>query len=151
MSCTAQAARSRDERAPLADPGLDGVAIRSDIAGRLNRICAEQLARPAKQCAYFVQLLLEPGISHMLKLLRPGYSHNSPLRANTEAGQTVKLSLPLMTVGLAGGDLRSEYGAAAPPESYPRIPQDSGFQRSGRLHAVGDGWAVACRAVDSYR
>jgi hypothetical protein len=94
MSCTAQAARSRDERAPLADPGLDGVAIRSDIAGRLNRICAEQLARPAKQCAYFVQLLLEPGISHMLKLLRPGYSHNSPLRANTEASQTVELSLP---------------------------------------------------------
>lgn len=84
MSCTAQAARSRDERGPLADPGLDGVAIRSDIAGRLNRICAEQLARPAKQCAYFVQLLLEPGISHMLKLLRPGYSHNSPLWANTE-------------------------------------------------------------------
>jgi hypothetical protein len=27
---------------------------------------------------------LEPGISHMLKLLRPGYSHNSPLWANTE-------------------------------------------------------------------
>jgi hypothetical protein len=151
MICTAQAARSRDERAPLADPGLDSVAIRSDIAGRLNRICAEQLARPAKQCAHFVQLLLEPGIIHMLKLLRPGYSHNSPLRANTEAGQTLKLFLPLMTVGLAGGDLRSEYGAAAPPESYPRIPQDSGLQRSGRLHAVGDGWAVACRAVSSYR
>ena len=49
------------------------------------------------------------------------------------------MSLPLMTVGLAGGDLRSEYGAAAPPESYPRIPQDSGLQLSGGLHAVGDG------------
>ena len=83
MTCTAQAARSRDERAPLADPGLDGVAIRSDIAGRLNRICAEQLARPAKQCTHFVQLLLKPGISHMLKLPTASYSHNSPLSAIT--------------------------------------------------------------------
>jgi hypothetical protein len=150
MSCTGRTARRRDERAFLADPGLDGVAVRSDIGGRFDRICAEQLSRPAKQCAHFVQLLLQPGISHTLKLPTPSYSHNSLLGRNIEACQRMKLSLPLMTVGLAGGDLRSEYGAAAPPESYPRIPQDSGLQLSGGLHAVGDGWAVACRAVDSY-
>ena len=57
---------------------------------------------------------------------------------------------PKMTVGLAGGDLRSEYGAAAPPESCPRIAEDSGLQRSRRLHAVGDGRTcglLSCRRV----
>ena len=44
----------------LADPGLDGVSIRGDIGGRLDRIDAEQLSRPAKQRAYFIQLLLQP-------------------------------------------------------------------------------------------
>ena len=35
-----------------------------------------------------------------------------------------------MTVRLAGGDLRSEDGAPAPPESDPGISADSGFQLS---------------------
>jgi hypothetical protein len=91
MSCTGRTARRRDERAFLADPGLDSVAIRSDIGGRLDRICAEQLSRPAKQCAHFVQLLLQPGISHTLKLPTPSYSHNSPLGRNTEAGQSTEV------------------------------------------------------------
>jgi hypothetical protein len=150
MSCTGRTAPRRDDRVFLTDPGLDCVAVRSDIGGRLDRICAEQLSRSAKQCAHFVQLLLQPGISHALKLPTSSYSHNSLLGRNTEAGQRSEVVDPKMTVGLAGGDLRSEYGAAAPPESYPRIPQDSGLQLSGGLHAVGDGWAVACRAVDSY-
>jgi hypothetical protein len=77
MNLTAPATPGR-ESAPLADPGLDGVAIRSDIGGRFDGIDAEQLSRPAKQCAYFVQLLLQPGISHMVKLPRLSYSHNSP-------------------------------------------------------------------------
>jgi hypothetical protein len=55
-----------------------------------------------------------------------------------------------MTVGLAGGNLRSEYGAAAPPESYPRISQDSGLRLSRRLHPLGDRRVVACRAGNSY-
>ena len=62
----------------LADPGLDGVAVRGDIGGWLDRIGAEQLSRPPKQCAYFIQLLLQPGFSHMLTLPRLRYSHNSP-------------------------------------------------------------------------
>jgi len=90
MSCTAETARSCDKCAPLADPGLDGVAIRSDIGGRLDRICSEQLSRPAKQCTQFVKLLLQPGISHLLKLPRPSYSHNSPVSLNTGDGQTAK-------------------------------------------------------------
>jgi hypothetical protein len=76
MSFSAQTTGSRDERG-LADPGLDSVSIRSDIGGRLDRVGAEQLSRPTKQCAYLIQLLLQPGISHMLTLLRRGYSHNS--------------------------------------------------------------------------
>jgi hypothetical protein len=76
MSFSAQKTGSRDERG-LADPGLNSVSIRSDIGGRLDRIGAEQLSRPTKQCAYLIQLLLQPGISHMLTLLRLGYSHNS--------------------------------------------------------------------------
>jgi hypothetical protein len=67
-------------QAGLTDPGLDSVAIRSDIGGRLDRISTEQLSRPAKQCAYFVQLLLQPRISHSLTLPRLVYSHNSPPR-----------------------------------------------------------------------
>jgi hypothetical protein len=63
----------------LTDPGLDGVSIRGDIGGRLDGISAEQLSRAAKQCAHFVQLLLQPGISHGLTLPRVGYSYNSPL------------------------------------------------------------------------
>ena len=51
---------------------------------------------------------------------------------------------PQLTVRLAGGDLRSEYGAAAPPESCPRIAEDPGLQRSRRLHPVGDGRTLAC-------
>ena len=76
MSFSAQTTGSRDERG-LADPGLNSVSIRSDIGGRLDRIGAEQLSRPTKQCAYLIQLLLQPGISHILTLLRLGYSHNS--------------------------------------------------------------------------
>jgi hypothetical protein len=76
MSFSAQTTGSRDQRG-LADPGLHSVSIRSDIGGRLDRIGAEQLSRPTKQCAYLIQLLLQPGISHMLTLLRLGYSHNS--------------------------------------------------------------------------
>jgi hypothetical protein len=44
----------------LTDPGLDGVAIWGDIGGGLDRIGAEQLSRPTQQCAYFIQLLLQP-------------------------------------------------------------------------------------------
>jgi hypothetical protein len=151
MSLTAAAAPGRDENAPLADPGLHGVAIRSDIGRRLDRIDAEQLSRPAKQCSYFVQLLLQPGISHMVKLPRPSYSHNSPPQSpNTWGALTVKFPLPKLTVGLAGGDLRSEYGAAAPPKSCSRIAEDSGLQLSGGLHTVGDGWALACRVVNRH-
>ena len=151
MSCTGEAARSRDERG-LADPGLDGVAIRSDIGGRLDRIGAEQLSRPAKQRAYFIQLLLQPGISHTLTLPRPAlFAQFTHRRANHRGRSNSEVVAPKMTVGLAGGDLRSEYGASAPPESCPRIAEDSGLQLSGRLHPVGDGRAVACRAVDSYR
>ena len=56
-----------------------------------------------------------------------------------------------MTVGLSGGDLRAEYGASAPPKSRPRIAEDSGLQFSRRLHPMGDGRIVACRAVDGHR
>lgn len=66
----------------LADPGFDSVSIRSNVGGRLDGIYAEQLSRPAQQRAHFVQLLLQPGISHMLKLPRPSYSHNSPPSGN---------------------------------------------------------------------
>jgi hypothetical protein len=76
MSYRAQTTGSRDERG-LTDPGLNSVSIRGDIGGRLDRIGTEQLSRPTKQCAYLIQLLLQPGISHTLTLLRLGYSHNS--------------------------------------------------------------------------
>jgi hypothetical protein len=79
MNYTAETVRSNDWG--LTDPGLDGVSIRSDIGGWLDRISTEQLSRAAKQCAYFVQLLLQPGISHGLTLPRVGYSYNSPLSA----------------------------------------------------------------------
>jgi hypothetical protein len=78
MSFTAETARSNDWGGGLTNPGLDGVSIRSDIGGRLDRINAEQLSRSAKQCAHFVQLLLQPGISHRLTLPSRDYSHNSP-------------------------------------------------------------------------
>ena len=76
MSFSVQTTGSRDERG-LADPGLNSVSIRSDIGGRLDRIGAKQLSGPAKQCAYLIQLLLQPRISHTLTLPRLGYSHNS--------------------------------------------------------------------------
>jgi hypothetical protein len=76
MSFSAQTTGSPDERG-LTDPGLNSVSIRGDIGGRLDRIGTEQLSRPTKQCAYLIQLLLQPGISHTLTLLRLGYSHNS--------------------------------------------------------------------------
>jgi hypothetical protein len=47
-------------RSGLADPGLDGFSIRGDIGRWLDRIGAKQLSRPAKQYAYFIQLLLQP-------------------------------------------------------------------------------------------
>jgi hypothetical protein len=76
MSFSAQTIGSLDERG-LADPGLNSVSIRSDIGGRLDRIGTEQLSRPTKQCAYLVQLLLQPRISHTPTLPRLGYSDNS--------------------------------------------------------------------------
>ena len=60
MNYTGETARSTDELAGLTDPGLDGVSIRGDIGGWLDGIGAEQLSRPAKQRAYFIQLLLQP-------------------------------------------------------------------------------------------
>ena len=68
----------------LANPSLDGVAIRGDISGRLDRIGAEQLSRPAKQRTHFIQLLLQPRFSHTLTLLRCRYSHNSPAVFNQQ-------------------------------------------------------------------
>jgi hypothetical protein len=61
----------------LADPDPNGVTVRSDIGGWFDGISAEQLSSLVKQCAHLVQLLLQPGISHILKLPRPRYSHNS--------------------------------------------------------------------------
>jgi hypothetical protein len=62
----------------LANPSFDGVAIRGDIGGRLDRIGAEQLSRSAQQRTHFIQLLLQPRISHTLTLPRCRYPHNSP-------------------------------------------------------------------------
>jgi hypothetical protein len=76
MSFSARTTGSRDERG-LADPGLNGVSIRSDIGGRLDRIGAEQLSRSPKQCAHLIQLLLQSRISHTLTLPTLGYCHNS--------------------------------------------------------------------------
>jgi len=77
MNYPAETARNNRRACGLTNPGLDGVSIRGNIGGRLGRIGAEQLSRPTKQCAYFVQLLLQPGISHGLTLPRLGYSDNS--------------------------------------------------------------------------
>ena len=52
--------RDRRGRRRLADPGLHGVSIRGDIGGRLDRVGAEQLSRPAEQRTHFIQLLLQP-------------------------------------------------------------------------------------------
>jgi hypothetical protein len=79
----------------LADPGLDGVSVRGDSGRRLDRIGAEQFSRPTKQRAHFIQLLLQPRISHTLTLPRRSYSHNSPrsrqLGPPLSAGQSAKL------------------------------------------------------------
>jgi hypothetical protein len=119
------------------------------IRAQLDGISAEQLSPAPRSAAYFVQLLVRPGISHVLTLARLGNHHNSPLRLNTWAGllRLLPASCPLLldrpnsevgapkvTVGLAGGDLRADYGMAAPPKSYPRIAEDSGPQLSGALH-----------------
>jgi hypothetical protein len=61
-----EAARGQGGQSDLANPGLNGITIWSDIGGRLDRIAAEQLSCPVKQCAHLVQLLLQPGISHVL-------------------------------------------------------------------------------------
>jgi hypothetical protein len=53
-----------------------------------------------------------------------------------------------MAVRLRGGNLRTEYGAPAPPKSCPGIAEDSGLQGSRRLHPMGDGRPVACGAVN---
>lgn len=68
MNCSTATARIDDEDADLgpyggrgdggqsdlANPGLNGVTIRSDIGGRFDRIAAKQLSCPVKQCAHFV-------------------------------------------------------------------------------------------------
>ncbi len=56
-----------------------------------------------------------------------------------------------MTVGLAGGNLRTEYGAPAPPESCPGIAEDPGLQGTRRLHPLGDRRPLACGAVNGHR
>jgi hypothetical protein len=96
MNYPGETAPSTEQIDRLADPGLDGVSIRNDVGRRFDRIGAEQLSRPPKQCAHFVQLLLQPGISHLLKVPRPRNPHNS-LRSRVPpaafgAGQTAKVS-----------------------------------------------------------
>jgi hypothetical protein len=95
MNYTAETARNNRRACGLTDPGLDGVSIRSNIGRRLDRIGAEQLSRPTKQCAYFVQLLLQPGISHTLTLPRRGYSHNS-LQSPKHVGRSFGCSTPAL-------------------------------------------------------
>jgi hypothetical protein len=77
MNCRSGKQPTNNERG-LADPGSDGVSIWSDIGGRLDRGGSEQFSCPAKQRAHFVELLLQPGISHALTVPRPAYPHNSP-------------------------------------------------------------------------
>lgn len=140
--------------ADLAQPRLYGGRIRCDIGRRLDGIEAEQLSRTAQQRTHFVQLLLEPGISHRSTLptaLRHDNSaHPRSIEANIRPGQSSAdsdLTDEKLTVRLAGGDLRSAFGAPAPPEGDQGISHDPCFQLSHRLHPMGHRWTVARRVV----
>jgi hypothetical protein len=78
----------------LADPGLDGITIRNDIGRRLDGIATEQLSGPVKQCPYFVQLLLQPRISHALTLPTPGLvAQFTDAIPHCKAEETAKLAI----------------------------------------------------------
>lgn len=124
--------------AGLAEPRLGDAGIGRDTGRRLYRVGAEQLSCASQQGADLVELLLQCRISHVLTLPRALRTHNS-LTAQVVGWVPVRL---------AGGGLRSDVGAPAPPESYPGITGDAGFQLSYRLHPLGDRRAVACRVVD---
>jgi hypothetical protein len=107
MNYSAETARNNRRACGLTDPGLDGVSIRSEISGGLDRIGAEQLSRPTKQCAYFVQLLLQPGISHTLTLPTLVYSHNS-LQSPKHAGWSFGCTTPTLVWPAEQRGCRSE-------------------------------------------
>src|ERR1700759_2013206 len=52
------------------------------------------------------------------------------------------------TVRLAGGDLRTEAGAAAPPSGCRGIVENSGLPLAGRCLALGDRRPVASGVID---
>src|ERR1700722_5404776 len=95
----------------LDQPSLVGIGIGRDIGRRLDGIGAEQLSCADEQSSHFVELLLRRRISHGPTLPRPSQQHNSPFAKSARK----------KPVGLIGGDLRSENGPPAHPESYPGI------------------------------